>query len=234
MQSQSRIIFFIPFLGFVAGYFLTYWFMQKTAIPTPNIIGKNLQESVGILSKNCLGVRLLREQEDAVLPEGTVLDQIPKPYQRVRPNQNIFVTVSKKEGLLQVPDFWGHKYQDALETAKKMSIEVKSFYLPSNFGKNSCIAQYPQAGQLFLNKRLLTYFSSGTDVLCIMPLFSGLLVKDVRDFLEQNNVEFELFHNGKVPQDHECLTCKIIEQRPTAGSIVNIQKKFVVQLQVEP
>lgn len=232
MVGRSRVVFIIPFVGFIIGYFMTYWFMQKTAIPTPNIIGKSLQESVSVLSKNCLGVRLLREQEDAVLPEGTVLDQIPRPYQRVRPNQNIFVTVSKKEGQVQVPDFWGQKHEEMLETAKKRGITIRAFFIPNTFAKNCCVAQYPQVNQLFTQKKLLAYFSMGPESLYVMPSLKGCIVKDIRDFFEQHNVAFEVFHDKTMAPDHECLSCKIVEQRPTAGSIIDLQRKFVVQLQV--
>jgi len=61
----------------------------------PSTLGKNIQEAAGILSSNNLGMRILAEREDAILPEGMVLDQIPKPGRKIRPNQHVFVQHNK-------------------------------------------------------------------------------------------------------------------------------------------
>ncbi len=232
MKTVSRIAITIPFLGFLLGYFVTHWLMQKDEVATPNVIGKSLQESVVVLSQNNLSVRLLHEQEDAVLPEGTILDQIPKPYQKVKPNQNVFVTVSKKESLMQVPDFYGHQKDEVVIMAEKRGIELRAFFVASNLPKGRCIAQNPQSGAIFERKRITAYFSDGQTSLCVLPSFKDQAVTDAEEFLKLNNIKAEIVHDKEEVSDHQCSSCKIIDQRPLAGSIIDLSHKITVQLQV--
>ncbi len=232
MKPVSRIAIAIPFIGFLIGYFITHWLMQKDEVITPNVIGKSLQESVAVLSHNNLSVRLLHEQEDAVLPEGTILDQIPKPYQKVKPNQNVFVTVSKKESLMQVPDFGGLQHDDVVATVKKRGIELKAFFVASNLPKGRCLAQQPQAGAVFERKRMTVYFSAGSTSLCVLPSFKDLLVQEAEEFLKLSGVQVEILHDKAIEQDHYCHACRVIDQRPLAGSILDLTRKVTVQLQV--
>ena len=45
-------------------------------------------------------------QQDVCMPEGVILDQIPKADNKIRQNQNVFVTVSKKsDSVMQTPRF---------------------------------------------------------------------------------------------------------------------------------
>lgn len=232
MKTVSRVAIAIPFLGFLLGYFVTHWLMQKDEVVTPNVIGKSLQESVGVLSRNNLSVRLLHEQEDAVLPEGTVLDQIPKPYLKVKPNQNVFVTVSKKESLMQVPDFYGHQHDEVVAAAERRGIELKSFFVASKLPKGRCIAHQPQAGAVFDRKRMTAYFSAGQSSVCVLPSFKDQPVKEVEEFLKLNNIGIDVLHDHGVPSDHQCSSCRVIDQRPLAGSIVDLTRKITVQVQV--
>jgi len=227
MKTVSRIAIATPFFGFLLGYFVTNWLMQKDEVVTPNVIGKSLQESVVILSHNNLSVRLLYEQEDSVLPSGTILDQIPKPYQKVKPNQNVFVTVSKRESLAQVPDLSGHQYNDVVAITTKRGIELSAYFITSNLPKGHAIAQYPQAGALFERKRMTVYFSAAQNTLCVMPSFKDHEVKEVEEFLQALNITIEMQQDNPEAQN-----LRILDQRPQAGSIIDFSHKNTVQLHV--
>lgn len=207
--------------------------MQKDEIVTPNVIGKSLQESVAILSRNHLNIRLLHEQEDPVLPEGTILDQLPKPYHKVKSNQNIFVTVSKRESLMQVPDFFGHQHDEVIDMAEKRGIELKTFFVEDSGYKGSCIAQSPQAGTLFERKRMIVYFSAEQSSLYIMPSFKNQPIAEVEEALTTANIAFEVLHDHQ-EEEHQCASCRVIDQQPQAGSIIDLNRKITVQLQVAP
>ena len=232
MKNISRIAIAAPFFGFLIGYFVTHWLMQKNEVITPNVLGKSLQESVVILSRNNLSVRLLHEREDAVLPEGTILDQIPKPCQKVKPNQIVFVTISKKESPMIVPDFNGFQRNDAITSAEKKGILLKTFLIEADLPKGRCIAQYPQAGATFKNKQMIVYFSSGPSSFSIVPSFKNQSVNDIDTFLKSNNVQVEILHENSITEDHQCLLCTIVDQHPSAGSIIDLSRKNTIQLQV--
>jgi beta-lactam-binding protein with PASTA domain len=232
MKNISRGAIAAPFFGFLIGYFITHWLMQKNEIITPNILGKTLQESVVILSHNNLSVRLLHEREDAILPEGTILDQIPKPGQKVKPNQIVFVTISKKECPMIVPDFNSFQQNDTIASAEKKGILLKTFLIENDHPKGRCIAQHPQAGATFKHKQMIVYFSSGPSSLCIVPSFKNQSINDIDTFLKSNNVQAEILHEKSISEDHQCLLCTIVAQHPSAGSIIDLNRKNTIQLQV--
>ena len=232
-MKNIRIIWTtLPFVGFVLGYMGTYLFMQKDVTVTPNVIGRSLQESVAVLSKQRLGVRLMREQEDVSMPEGVILDQIPKANNKIRQNQNVFVTVSKKPSVMQTPDFLGCGIKDIQVGSNRSDIEVFNVGVFGCSSRNTCIAQYPRPGLPLARRRMIAYISNGQVPLFIVPNFKGLFVAQVKDFLHTNNIGFEVIHSDSVSDDHDCSNCHVVDQRPISGSIVSFDQQVQVQLEV--
>jgi len=231
-MKKIKIIWTLPFIGFVLGYMGTYIFMQKETTITPNVIGRSLQESVAILSKQRLGIRLMREQEDVSMPEGIVLDQIPKSGNKIRQNQNVFVTVSKKPSLLVAPDFLGCSTKDVQTRSSRSDIDVFNIGLFCSSPRNTCIAQYPCPGAQLIRKRMVLCISNGSFPLFIIPNFKGFLVDQVKDFLRSNDINSEIVHLQNIPEDHNCGNCHVIDQRPISGSIVSLEQPLQIQLQV--
>ena len=225
----------IPFLGFLSGYLLSFWFFQKESVIVPSILGKSLHESVFLLSKQNLGLRILKEHEDSILPDGTVIDQIPKPYQKTKANQDVFVTVAKKERAILVGDFSEKQHDDVLDFLKKREILSKVFFIEHQFIKGVCIAHCPVAGETLEQKQMTLYFSKGNDLTtCLMPDFKNDNPNEAKEFLNKFSIKTEIFHKEYVDiQSHDCKNCKVINQRPAAGCIMNIQQIQAVQLQVE-
>jgi len=229
----TKHLWLVPFLGFLVGYNLSHYFLQRTDLVTPNIIGKNIQSAAVTLAQQRLGLRLLAERDDTARPEGTILEQIPQPQQTIRPNQNIFVTVSRRPTPRVAPDFNEKKLPDIEEQIKKMGLELKVIYLKSNYPKHSCIAQYPQAGSELINKKITVYLAQESDLLYIMPNLGNKTLTDLESFLQKNNVEKSVFHAHEVDQTHTCDQCRIVDQSPAAGSIVDINKTLSLNLQVQ-
>ncbi len=228
---QNYILWTVPFLSFIFGYYILHCFLQKKAINAPNLIGKNLQEGMLILSKQGLNIRLLREQENTDLDVGTILDQTPKPTIKIKPNQHIFVTISTKPKTNSAPDFSGQKHADVIQKSIKQGIHTKTFWLKSTYPKNFCLAQYPQTGQQLTQQKLIAYFSEGKNSLFIFPNLKDCLLKDVKPFLQKVGVSVDIVcqKKGSLPRGQT----KIVDQKPMAGSIVDLSKKLYVQLQVE-
>ena len=118
-----------PFGGFLVGYLMTGYLFHRAELPTPHVIGKPLYEAVQMLSNARLGLRLLAQREEPTLAEGTVLDQLPCPGQRTRPNQNVFVTISTKQPQLQTPDWWGKRVKDVTSEIEQKGLVAKVFWL---------------------------------------------------------------------------------------------------------
>lgn len=231
--KKKHVLWVLPFCSFILGYYVLHLFLQKKALQVPNIIGKSLQQGITILSEKGLSLRLLREQEDADLPQGVVLDQIPKPQQKIRPSQNIFVTISKKPKPVLTPDFLGqHQSLIAKEVLKK-SIQSKVFWLKSFYPANTCIVQYPQPHKILKGGKVLVYLSQGSEGLFVVPDLKHYAASDVLKKFDTENVQIDIFHIKKIEKGHTCVACHVVDQKPMPGSIVDLGKMLHMQIQVE-
>jgi beta-lactam-binding protein with PASTA domain len=223
----------VPFFGFIVGYYVSYFFFQRIDIETPNIIGKSVQESLEILSLQRLSLRLMAEREVPNRPEGTVLEQIPSPLQNVRPNQNVFVVVAKKRSQLYTPDFVAKKYKDVADEGARFGVDIEPIYLKSNYSKHTAIAQYPETGQKLTHRKVTVYFSSGSDVFYVMPQCKGRAVTEVEAFARGFNCKIESVHGHAMPSDHDCRYCRVVDQYPEAGAIIDFSKPVTITLNLE-
>ena len=225
-----KIFWMFPFISFLIGYFFFYFLIHKKEVITPRLIGRTIQTGLMNVSKNGLNVRLLREKEDVDLPAGIVIEQIPGPGQRMRPNQHVFVVVSKKPKVQKAPDVVGSKVSDITKQLSKIGVQHNSFFLSSLYPKETCIAQTPRVGSLLTKRKLTTYISEGTTKLFIVPDLCGRDFDEVKEFLENEKVTVDVFYAKKKSKKN--FTNIVSDQKPMPGSIVDLSKPLFMQLQV--
>lgn len=231
-MKKFNFFWILPFFGFILGYVGCYFFMHQESTILPNVIGRSLQDGVAILSKHRLGTRLMREQEDASLPEGVILDQIPRADNKIRLNQSVFVTISKKPSVLQAPNFISSNLKEVQSKANRSDIEVVNVGLFSSYPNNFCFAQSPKFGVQLARRRVVILISKGPFPLVIVPNFKGYLVEQVKDFLRKSDVKCEIEHVQGVSDDHVCNLCHVTDQRPIPGSIISFEQQVQIQLEV--
>lgn len=228
MNKGLSLAWIIPFLGFALGYLGTYFFVQQSSIVTPNVIGKGIQESAEILSKHRLGIRFLKELEDSSLPEGVIMDQFPRGGDKIRPNQNIFITVSKKPRIFLTPDFLSLKQKDILNISAKNGIDVNIVPIFSQYPATTCIAQQPKPMTDMNRRRVVTCVSRGAFPLVIIPNFKGYILQDVKALLNKYDIQFDIVGSSNASSGGT-----VVEQSPVAGSIIAVDRPVQIQLQVE-
>ncbi len=229
-RSSISLLWLLPFLGFLIGYIVAGYFVQKKDVPTPDVVGKPLAQAIQTLSQERLGVRLLTQREEPTLPEATVLDQLPRPGQKMRPNQTVFVTISTKQPPLETPDWWGKRIKDITPILEKRGLQQNVIQLQSSYPQGMCIAQVPTAGQPLRVKTVTLFISLGTPGLAVMPLFDGLKVPEFERLLEQKDIRVEYVHQRSVGENHRCDQCVIVGQQPVAGAMVATNKTIDLQI----
>ncbi|MBU1007880.1 PASTA domain-containing protein [Candidatus Dependentiae bacterium] len=231
MKQFYRSVFLVsPFLSFLFGYFFISFFFHSKSIVAPNFIGKSIQQTLKIASAAGLNIRLLREQEDPDMAEGVVLEQAPKAHRLVKSNQYFFVTLSKHSPSIVAPNVLHQKHEFLSKQAKKLGVRTKTCWVKSCYPKGVCIAQSPQPGAELKSRSMMTYLSLGNGALFVFPKLCGMLVGDVLEFLEGEGIKAEVVHFKRVGSAHSCGNCRVLDQKPMAGTIVD--KKLYVQLQV--
>jgi beta-lactam-binding protein with PASTA domain len=203
--------------------------MGVETIKTPSLAGHRLQDVIPLLSSHQLNLRILEEVEDPLLPEGTVIKQKPEPDQVIKRQQAVGVVISRKPSALTAPHYSGLKLPDLLKEGSNTGIRVKYFPCESFYPKDECVAQYPSVGSEVQDKTVIAYISSGPTPLHIVPDFRGLTKNQVLEAVVGLPAKIKFFPQEPIGNDQ----CKVITQKPLAGSFVDINHAFELQLQTE-
>lgn len=222
----------VPFFAFYLGYWVPHTFFRIKSLETPSLLGKQVHESLVLLSEAQLNLRLVGEKEDAALPEGTIVSQIPAPYQKIKPHQALFVTVSKKPQTSPLPLSQGKFAKELSALFANKKIRFKPFYIQSAHPADCCIAHYPYTSTVAPDEPVILYFSKDAGKTVLFPDLEGLSVKQVKDFFAHYGITPHVFHTKSVFENHECLKCVVTEQKPLPGSLLNLNKPLSVQLKV--
>ncbi len=220
----------VPFLLFLAGYQTFNLFYKTHVIQTPHLVGKTVQESLAVLAQSKMNVRLITQKEDPDLPEGTVLTQIPAPGQKIKPHQTVFIVASKHPETMNTPQLRGKFHDEVVNYLKSEKIRHKTFFIETSRPEGLCLAQIPQAGQPLENDGITLYFATDRNASVLFPDLKGVTVQEAQEFLAQYNITPSVFHLRAHSDNHDCSDCVIKEQKPLAGSFVNLKKPFSVQL----
>lgn len=234
----KQFFWIIPFIIFVSGYFIVSILLPRKEVIVPNIMGKNLQEAALILSNNSLNLTLVKEIENQDLPDGIILSQDPLANSNVKKFQNIFITVSKKTKPLKTPNFIGLDYKKVNKIVSKLNIEAKYFWLESIYPVNSVISQNPSPESNLENKKIILYLSKGLSSYYIVPNFKGISLSRLLENIDKDKINLEIFYknNNYINNDLDSLdkdNLFVFEQRPVAGSIVDLDKKIYLTVAVE-
>lgn len=225
IKAVKNLLWILPFLSFILGYRLLDYLYAVDKIVTPNLIGRQLTDAIKIVSENNLNLRILSEQINSDLPENTILMQKPI-NQSVRPNQSIFVVISKKPTFEMIPNFGGYNETELASSLARLKLKNKSYYLPSILPKGHCICQTTTSQSDLDQRKLITYISTGSTKWVVMPKLINRPWSDVNNFLQTHHLKTSV----KYLIDPKQITNFVIEQQPAAGTIVNLEKLSQIDL----
>ncbi|HSW74187.1 MAG TPA: PASTA domain-containing protein, partial [Candidatus Limnocylindria bacterium] len=158
------------------------------------------------------------------------------PKTKIKPHQTIFLVTSVQQKQMRAPQLSGLMADALAASLKTLGIRPNLYYIPNNHPKDYCIAQFPEADQPLKGSTMVVYISSGTTKPVLLPNFKGELVCDVQDFLHTHQLQTIITHTQPQEPDHTCSTrCRVRDQRPLAGSLLNLdqQKPLTIHVQVE-
>lgn len=231
-HQRLHTLWVLPFICFIFGYYVMAHFYVEEEITPPSVIGKNIQDAIGMLSQANLSARLLAYKEDAHVPSGTILNQMPTQSHKMRPQQPVYVTVSIKPTQQKAPIVINKSIENITKQLAAVGIKPKIYFLSSSYPNNTCFAQFPSPSQSVDQGLVVLYISRGAQKPTIMPLLKGEKVFSALDFLANYPLKVVIKHTTVQPDDHICHDCTITDQQPLAGSIVSLQQEMplIVQL----
>ncbi|MFC1842702.1 PASTA domain-containing protein [Candidatus Dependentiae bacterium] len=234
------VIWAAPFVSFLLGYLAIGKLFQPKTFSTPAIVGKKLQQAISILSDRKLNIRFLANKEEPDLPNNTILSQKPIAGREIKPNQAVYVVVSKKPHKVPCPHLINKHKDKIAKQLNPKNIRNRSYYLPSNYPTDHCIAQHPTSNTPLKKNNVITYLSQGNQKPVVFPNFKGKNLEKVLDFLKPyTNIAIKIvtpYNNQNSKNTNPSAQDLVIsDQRPLAGSIVHLHNtnKLLVHLQTD-
>lgn len=228
----ENYLWLLPFLCFLFGYYLTNYLLSVPSLETPALLGKNINHGVKLLSERNLNLRIIQEKEDNDLPDGTIVSQSPSEHQKVKANQTIFCVTSRQAQTKTAPNLINQNMQQVNELVKNERVRTKAYMIPSNHKEGLCIAQFPSHHEPLHQQSIITYISAGNKKPVLFPSLKGKDINQVKEFFALYGIKLSVSHASHVDKQHQCTTCCVVEQKPLAGSIVDMSKPLHVQVQV--
>ena len=224
---KKYIYAFIPFACFALGYLSLALIYRPKPLPCPSFVGKTIAQTAGAISSIPLNMRIIEEHVHDHLPIGTIVYQRPQAGQMIKPHQTLFLVISRKSTVIEVPSFIHLSQPEAIELAKRKNFRCKYYMLESIEPSGTIIAQYPGPGTLCEDKNIILYTSNGGTPLRIMPSLKGLTREQAQELVFSfPNITIKEIHNeAKNKQPYKDL---IENQKPLAGSIINVDKPTIV------
>ena len=222
-----------PFVVFLISYAVAYFFFQKSYVSVPSLLGKSVRDGAVLLGQQGLFLAVLKEQEDPLVKDGTIVHQLPFSGQQSKFQKPVYVTVIKNTETKRAPAFFGLGLSDIEELAKKTKLKPTVVTLSTAYSRGVCFAQVPLPGEPALDGTVTLYVAQGCHQWRMVPDVRGLAYEEAVAQLVKVGITYELFNvhdeaELSLPEMH-----KIVDQRPRPGVFVNAEKVVHLQIQVE-
>jgi len=229
----NLIYFSLPFCCCLLGYLVAnHWFCPKEVV-TPNLIGRQLSDCTTELAEQKLSIRFLNQREDDVYPEGTILEQIPKPGNTIKLQQQILLVTTKKPEVPKTPSFVGLTQEEATNFAKTHGFALTYKKLPTSYFNNRSFAQSPLIGEPNDTKKITVLLGESKPLFVIVPSLIGKTTREFLQLTSQIQIKTECFCRGDKINPYDSPHILITNQNPMPGSIIDLKKQQLFQIEVE-
>lgn len=231
---KKIFFYFLPFFFFILGYYGLSWLASVTKITMPSVVGLALTDAMLQFSEAQLNVRILALKEELESVPGTIIQQIPMAGSLVKPNQRVFVVIAKQPAKPRAPQLVGLSFDEAKARAKKEGIQLKHHEISSAiYPNNVVIAQAPHAEAVLEQKVMHIYVCGGEEPIMLFPDFTGQVVTMVQDFCTKQGIGLEITYATSWDERYGYDQCMVKQQRPLAGSLVDMKKPLSAQISIE-
>ena len=230
-MKLHTILWITPFICFLSGYYLLHSLYGVTTLPTPCIMGNTVDQAVCMLSEKNLNLRIITQQIDTDLPDGTIVDQTPAPGTQIKPHQALYVVVARQPEPVHAPHCVGTNKQAIMQKLSKSAVKPQFFYLDYPYPTDHCFAQHPKPGQPLHNNKLICYIARTKRQNFLMPDLRGTPLDQAQLFFEHYPITLQVVQDTVRTNSSENTTY-IADQRPLPGASVTFDKQHPLAIQL--
>ena len=192
---RVTLVFTIAFILLLAAFFvITRFAIKGRIVEVPDVIGKSFLEATQILNKSHLGTPVIEgEKYNVSMPEGYVVEQKPKPGNRVKAGREIKVFISKGTEAGIVPNVVGEVIEDAQLSLQALGLEIGTVTKvhSDDFPQEGIIIAHTPPPQAKVQKgtRVNLLISIGrTIVQYTMPNLSGMWLNEAVELIKMRGL----------------------------------------------
>jgi serine/threonine-protein kinase len=142
-------LFFIAIFSMVAGYIMYTQIGRSTTMAMPMFVGYTEEDAIEEINEFGLKLAKINKVRSADHPQGTVIDQTPRPFTEIRRGRAVVLDISEPFEQTTVPDLKGIEERYALVTLGEEGLiqgKVARAFHPTQ-EVDSVIATFPPAGE---------------------------------------------------------------------------------------
>ncbi|HYM68298.1 MAG TPA: PASTA domain-containing protein [bacterium] len=213
----AGVALLLIFVGIATGWQALNAYLNVPEVPTPDLVGRSLQDAQGTAREDHLGVQVVQQSHSATVPAGAVISQDPPPGQTVKVNRVIGLTTSLGPEMVSVPDVRRRSLEEARFAVEQSLLtvgELRETYdqtVPSGF----ILVQDPAPGASVARGALINLTISKGQQVLVLPDLVGRSLDDARRILQDLGVT--LRNVTQVPRD-DLPPGQVIAMIPAAGT----------------
>jgi serine/threonine-protein kinase len=159
----------------------------KERILIPNLIGLTPESAQKLLEENNLVVSEITEEFSSEIANGLVMRSSPAEGERVKPESNVIIIISKGVEKLEIVDYKGKSGEQALNELSENGFEVDTKYVFSeDLPAGAVVSQSPNAGAADKGSQITLLVSKGTEFVFIPNVFGLSEIKAITALEDQN------------------------------------------------
>lgn len=117
-------------------FLLSNAMLRTEEVTVPNVVNKNIDEAIALLSVSNLGVEPFIERFNESIESGRVIRQLPEPGRKAKAGRRVRLYISRGSQMVETPDCTGMPVSDALLALRLAGLE-------SHFQSESYHAEIP-------------------------------------------------------------------------------------------
>lgn len=192
---------------------------DKEIIDVPPIVGMNLEKGVEKLNQNGLDYKISGHLFSEKFPENTILSQTPQNGLKVKQGRTIYLTVSKGNQKVEVPNLVAFTARFAKLELMKRGLQLGNiaYDFSDLFGKDTIVYQNKPIGSMVpYGTEIDVVVSQGSNMTYIIPNIIGLKLEEAEQLIIENG-----FTVGTITykENGTFTSGTIFEQLPFPGEI---------------
>jgi beta-lactam-binding protein with PASTA domain len=216
-MNKLYLYILVPFIAFFSGFLFIQRYVSFYTFPAPDVIGSSLETATKKLAAHRLNIRITGEKQDKQLAPNTVISQNPAPSSMVKPEQTIYLLISKQPDKQLTPNLRNLSVEEITKKIDPQLTRIITHAINTAGPHNKCIFHLPEAGSP-LTEELHLYLNKQCPIIYVMPSLKGLSLSKALEIMRYYNIQYKIIAASDAARWQPFNYLQVINHTPQAGA----------------